>query len=672
MTTNIRLAEIRLRNWKAYRQARLVLPATGRVAVIGGDNGAGKTSLLEALALGLYGREGLGLVARARDRRRGEASYDGFLERALNTEAGSDASMSVELVFEGGPRGRIALERVWYFSAARRHERDDEDVRLFEGPDDDLVPIPAEDREAFLHAWIADTLLPLNLAPFFIFDGEHVDRLAGQDLEGQVRSAAETVMGVPLLRQTMQDLRAYARERRRDSREADGSQLQALTSEVVALEGREDALRSAVEAINDQLAPLRGQRDALVARIGGLHGDSYASFKGLFEARERLVRDRSDRQDALRRALSVDLALALSGDGLRRAVHRRLEAEALRERWQSGLQTSEERYAAFTDLLGAELRSGDQGRRVRSAWEAVWNRPPAGAAPSIRHTHLGEAERLLVVRHLDALSDAAGSRIAELTHAVQALDVEIDELEARIARQNGVDTLSRSLAQELREVQEGIAELEARRKVDVETLDAVRHDLAPIKSEMSLTIQLHAEAAPALRRADRAEAYASVLEEVIDSGLPERMAQLSEAVTVAYRAMAHKGEVDRVEITASGDVRLLDARGEDIRSRDASAGETQIFALALMAAIGGSSSGFPLVMDTPFARLDPRHRRNVLRYFAGLGAQLVLLAHPAELSQDDLADLGDLVAPPVDIIQEAVGDRRVSRIGKPGGDCGWA
>lgn len=664
MTADLRLAEIRLKNWKAYRKADISLPddPAKRVVLLGGQNGAGKTSIIEALSLGLYGREGLGLVARAQDRRRGEASYDGFLERALNREARHDGTMSVELVFTGGPRNRVALERVWYFTSAGRHERDDEDVRLREGEDEDLIPIPVEGRDEFLRDYVEAVLLPRNLASFFIFDGEHVDRLAGQDLEGQVRSAVEAVLGVPVLRQTIQDLRVYARERRRDSKEADGSYLGVLKDEVSALEAQEDSLTAAVEGTNQDLAPLRAQRDELVSRIGSLHGDSYANFKGLFEAREILTRNRADQQEALRRALSVDLAFALTGETLRNAVKSRLVAESLRDQWLSGLETSDQRYAAFIGLLGDGLKAGRRLTELRSAWEAVWNTPPEGSSQDMRHGHLGDAERLLVSRHLEQVSDAAGDRIGELARDVQGTDTAITDLESQIALQNGVDERSQALADDLRKVQELIATLDAKHRLDVQALDALRLDLAPRKAELGRLIQRHVTAAPVLRRADRAEAYASVLEDMIETILPGEMAALSENVTRAYLAMAHKGEVDRVDISMTGDVRLLNAGGEDLRGRDSSAGETQIFALSLMAAVAASAPAFPMVMDTPFARLDPSHRRNVMAHFAGLGTQLILLAHPAEIASEDLAALGPALARPIEIVNTSDGGARSSRV----------
>lgn len=70
------LRAIRLRDWKAFTSATFDFPAptrTKNVVLIGAKNGFGKTSLLEALILGLYGRDGMPVLARAvADSRHGE------------------------------------------------------------------------------------------------------------------------------------------------------------------------------------------------------------------------------------------------------------------------------------------------------------------------------------------------------------------------------------------------------------------------------------------------------------------------------------------------------------------------------------------------------------------------------------------------------------------------
>ena len=62
------IRSIRLRDWKAYANAGFEFPVPTKnknVVLIGAKNGYGKTSLLEAIVLGLYGREGMNALARA-------------------------------------------------------------------------------------------------------------------------------------------------------------------------------------------------------------------------------------------------------------------------------------------------------------------------------------------------------------------------------------------------------------------------------------------------------------------------------------------------------------------------------------------------------------------------------------------------------------------------------
>ena len=65
------LRAAQLINWRSYRSARFEFPRPhgGRnVVLVMAPNEYGKTSFFEALTLGLFGRDGLGLIPRARTR----------------------------------------------------------------------------------------------------------------------------------------------------------------------------------------------------------------------------------------------------------------------------------------------------------------------------------------------------------------------------------------------------------------------------------------------------------------------------------------------------------------------------------------------------------------------------------------------------------------------------
>lgn len=645
----MRLAEIELRNWKGYRRARLELPAaSGRnVVVIEGNNGAGKTSLLEAMTLCLYGRAGLPLIARASGNGRPEQPYDAFLERALSIEArGAMARCAVTLRFEA-PGRSLGVERVWYFGATGRHRRDQEEVRLFDGPDGELIVLPENeaDRDDMVRAWISSELIPENLAGFFILDGEHLERMAGKSAEALIRDAVHTALGASALHGLADDLRSYARERRRQAAagsESDQAGLDSLT----LLEAEERAASSALGDIMAELAPLRGERDTVVRKIGSLHGESYRNFKALFEERELGVRKRDRQREELRRLLAGDLALALAGRTLRYRALERIDAET---QMASRVLDEATRQSRLDEFLKALARkdptvASEHGRAIASAWDEVWTAAYHEVAVETRFEHLGEVERRAVADLFARVSSVEADDVAALARSVTDQDLHIASIEREVARQRGLDGDAQTLANELSAVQARMAALEARHATEVAKLEDLQRRVVSARASIDTAAAEAASLAPVLGRAARADVFADLAEQVTAAVMPKALATLSQRITAAYVAMAHKSVVRSVHVHSDGRLEMLDAHGRDLRHIDPSAGESQVLALAVMSALSTFAPEYPIIVDTPLARLDPMHRANVLNHFAGGGRQLILLTHPAELGPAETAIIVDRLA----------------------------
>ena len=72
-----------------------------------------------------------------------------------------------------------------------------------------------------------------------------------------------------------------------------------------------------------------------------------------------------------------------------------------------------------------------------------------------------------------------------------------------------------------------------------------------------------------------------------------------------------------------------------------SAGESEIFALSLLQALGEvSNRKLPVVIDTPLGRLDYSHRKSIVsNYFHNVSEQVFILSTDTEIDQSLYNDL---------------------------------
>ncbi|MFT3769718.1 MAG: AAA family ATPase [Minicystis sp.] len=474
------LKSIRLRDWKGYAgEATFEFPRPTKrknVVLIGARNGHGKTSLLEALMLGLYGRDALQLVARADQRASDEdkfaLSYDEFLQRALHARAleAGRTSMTVEVTLEDGDE-IVSIERTWHFKTNGGHRRNEEDVRLWRGADREPIRAPKlEDRDDFVRGFVARHLLPVHLAQFFLFDGEQVQRLAQRDMAAQVRTGIEGMLGVATLRKLRDDLREYSGMRRRSVTTPGDETLTRLRAE---LEELEKSIRSKAEEsaeVLQQLGPLRERRSQLTRELSSLHGGSIANVKELHERRSRVQRELDRFREQLAGLLSADLALAIVGKELRDKVRRRLTAEQERAKWEAGKAHSAGQLGRFLSGLATASPPFDPPltspqvtaleAKVRTAWESLWFPPPANCAENYRHRYLNETERARVAGRLDRVDEMAFGALEELLHSIDESERDVRKITGQLASLEGVEEPIRKITDEMERIDKQEREFE--------------------------------------------------------------------------------------------------------------------------------------------------------------------------------------------------------------------
>ncbi len=128
----------------------------------------------------------------------------------------------------------------------------------------------------------------------------------------------------------------------------------------------------------------------------------------------------------------------------------------------------------------------------------------------------------------------------------------------------------------------------------------------------------------------------------------QRIAALQEKFVSCFNTICRKEHL-LTSVTINPDdfsVELQDASGEVLSVADLSAGERQLYALALLWALRQvSGQKLPLAVDTPLARLDNIHRARFIHdYIPAVSDQVLLFATNAELDAELLKQVEPYLA----------------------------
>lgn len=658
------ISKLELTCFKSYKHQSFEFPEPSdgqNIVLIGGLNGFGKTSILEALYLCLYGKDAIIHLARAGLNTDDKKGYPTFLERAFNGEAKRDGSdtMMVRVVINKTKTKAVDICRRWFFRTNGNWTGEEETVVR-----DVIRGIPETPRidgknSFYLPELLDEIFVPAHIAPFFFFDGEEVKKLADQSRVEQVKQGLEGLLGVVLLRSLADRLKSFEALKRGEIKSVDEDNLSRLLEGLTSSQEQLNTIREVIKNSEEEKKHLRAEQQALVERItsaGGGGGD-ISTVKELVEEREQIRNKLRESHKKLEEILSGRLPFHLVSKELMDEFRHQLVSEIKWFDWDAEKRTLEPRKAQFESAFMAQTEPSIQPllsegqldaikKRMESAWATLFYPPPNDCAKEIVHDYLHESLRNKALEFLNTIN-LGQKEIHDLLNEQHNLQQRTDELGRKISRLEGIDrdgTLL-SLKKQLEEVQKKIDDSGEHARVDDRKVTTLESQVAQMRAEYEREKKELDRSSPVRAIIDKSERVREVIDEVIPALFPLKVRALAKAMTEVYKSLAHKDQVDKIEIADDGTSKILGKTGKEI-SFDRSAGENQIFATALIAGLAKVSNvKAPMVVDTPLGRLDSKHRANILSFWTNdKSRQVILLSQDEEIDFHFYKDISDSVS----------------------------
>lgn len=248
----------------------------------------------------------------------------------------------------------------------------------------------------------------------------------------------------------------------------------------------------------------------------------------------------------------------------------------------------------------------------------------------------GRLLRQLVESGLDELQTAA-NKLLRQSNRVLAEREKTEKLLNSIP----ADTTIASLVRRLRDASShhGKLEGEARRIAErVSVLRRQRDELDRRLTELRrLRVDREIRQEESLRMIQLVQRTQETMREFLRRATSYKIDRLSTLITESFRFLLRKETlVSRVQIHPENyRIDLFDDAGVPMRKGRLSEGEKQIFAIAVLWGLARAAPRpLPAIIDTPMARLDSKHRQNLVeRYFPNVSHQVVILSTDTEIER---------------------------------------
>lgn len=595
------------------------------IILFGGMNGQGKTTLLDAIRLVLYGQ-------RAQCSKRGNMSYADFLNQCVNENASPVDSTRIELEFEhfsDGSWRKLRVVRLW-----KRNPKDGKDhLGVLEGDwvDDTLVEMWDEYIETFL---------PLGISNLFLFDGEQVEKLAEEEeLPQNIVNSIKSLLGLQLAEQLSQDLEVIVNRKRKSI--ASALQLE----EIQKMEDQINLLSQERESVLDQLSQAQENLELAKQRFDRaderlrLEGGRFTAEKAtLLEQEKKLEYQRVEQESQLLRSAETSLPLMLISPLLSQAKQQG-EKEIKAKSAQMAKEVIEKRDQKLLTYIKTLVKQDKITDKIQDflAQENLELSDDISAVHDmfldISPSHIKQIELLLEHQLPSEVKE-----VNEVISSIKKTKHEIESIERKLVMTSASEIYSK-LEKERNHCQEDLinqktlySELQKQGENLAKAIEGLKKKLHKYNEE---NIDQNSEQYLLQTIAQ----VQSTLQEYKHRLTLKKLNKLENEVTECFRYLLYKSNlVHRILIEENNfNLKLYDPHGKLVPKNRLSAGEKQLLSIAFLWSLARvSGRELPLVIDTPLARLDSSHRNHLIkRYFPSASHQVILLSTNTEFAKEE-------------------------------------
>lgn len=632
--------KIILHNFGVYKDRHVIdltPPSQDKpITLIGALNGGGKTTLLDAFQLALYGK-----LAACSNKKTTQAYHD-YLRQCINKSVSPSDGAAVEIIFQqtiDGEKHDFHVKRSWYAAGISINEN----VQ---------VQVDGELDKVISDGWYeyVEEFLPAKLSHLFFFDGEKIESLADLDNASQLlEKAIHSLLGIDTVSQLSKDLTILERKKRVEQKsEYDKFLINEVLATIQEYEKKHIVLDLKRKKFESEIKNLNETKKKFEENFRKIGGERLAERKSIEKRRHDIEQELAITNERAREIAAGSAPLLLVQDLLKNLVKQAAKEEnaqkahilngILNERDMSIVQLLEGNSAPdkIMEKLNAFLEEDKEKRQKISEIEP--------------YLHLSHETNQKINNLFKYELKNTKKFVQETIYAIELLSKELDDLDRELASVPDKDTVAEVINQ-LNENKATIKEVEREYESTLEALKSLSYNKEQLENRLEKLLRKKADYEGEQLDLERVITYSQKTRNTLETfriKLVERhVDHIAQIILESFEQLSRKkGLITSIKISSKTfTLKLYGSDGKELPPDRLSAGERQLLATSMLWGLAKKSGRpLPTVIDTPLGRLDSTHRAHLLeRYFPYASHQVLLLSTDEEITKPYLSKIKDYI-----------------------------
>lgn len=586
------------------------------VVLIGGLNGRGKTTFLEAVLLALYGSNSFAFKESK------FRSYNQYLKSYTNTTDGTYTS-SVEIEFEimGSKLEAFQVQREW----------------TSRGKTEELIHVKkdGEYSDFLTNNWamFIENQIPSALSNFYFFDGEKISELAVDQTGEQVKESIRAMLGMTVLDTLKNDLEKNNKKLIKIKKGKEN------VDKLNRLKEMKDKKEDALDKLNTHL--LEQTEKLELKKLKNLELQNKYGIKGgeILEEKQRLIENRANlitgigaKQEELVELASSALPMLMVSD-LLGEIKLQAEDEHNDLVMNEALEQINEYLTAFVQ------KEKDSASGSKKFVEFLKSEFAENKNESIYNLsdHALFQNNDLIDNKLNYLADTTKNTILEKESLINKKE-DIDNYLA-------IDINDKELQSIYNKIQNNekiISDLNLKISGIKTKIETATSELNKATNEFNKYVEAYLKNEEMVDDIERKIKYINISLNVLEKYSIElqknKTSILANTITDCYKQLSNKKTlIQRVDMDSETlDIKYISYDEKEVQKDSLSAGEKQLMVISILWALAiCSKKALPVIIDTPLSRMDSMHRTTIVStYFPQASDQTIILSTDTEIDQN--------------------------------------